>query len=78
MLAVLPPDCIAHHLRNHEFSRWIEDVFRDRPLGSHLHRIEERIGTENERDISADIAQAIRARYETVAESAEQTGETEV
>lgn len=78
MLAVLPPDRIAHHLRNHDFSRWIEDVFRDRPLGSHLRRIEERIGSESERDISADIAQAIRARYETVAESAEQTGEKEV
>jgi hypothetical protein len=68
LLATLPPAQIEAHLKRHDFSRWLADVFRDSPLGSHLHTLEARVGAEDTHDVSADIAQAIRARYETAAE----------
>lgn len=68
LLAALPSARIQSHLERHDFSRWLADVFRDNPLASHLRTIEARVGTEDARDVAADIAQAIRARYETATE----------
>jgi hypothetical protein len=67
LLAALPESQIAAHLRRHDFSRWFHDVFRDAPLAVHLRALEDRLGSEDTRDIAADMAQAIRARYETTA-----------
>ena len=53
------------HLRRHDFSRWIEDVFRDRSLAAHLHKVEASVETDDPRDVADTVAQAIRARYET-------------
>jgi hypothetical protein len=69
LLASLPTVTIDAHLRRHDFSRWLNDIFRDKSLGSHVHHIEERAATEPTPDVAADIAQAIRARYETVPEA---------
>ena len=66
LLATLPPDRIVGHLRRHDFSRWIEGVFRDGPLASHLADVEARVDTDETRDVTDAIAQAIRARYEAV------------
>ena len=63
LLAVLPSAPIEAHLTRHDFSRWIDDVFRDHPLGVHIRALEGRVGGEEPPDIAADIAQAIRARY---------------
>jgi hypothetical protein len=63
LLAALPPAQIEAHLTRHDFSRWIDDVFRDHPLGAHIRALEGRIGSEEPPDVAADIAQAIRARY---------------
>ena len=65
LLAALPSARIQSHLERHDFSRWLADVFRDSPLASHVRTIETRVGTKDARDLAADIAQAIRARYET-------------
>ncbi len=65
LLAALPDEQVKGHLRRHDFSRWFADVFRDSPLATHLHAVEGRLETEDTHDIAADIAQAIRARYET-------------
>ena len=65
LLAALPTLQIKGHLRRHDFSRWFADVFRDSPLATHLHGVEDRIDTEDTQDVAADISQAIRARYET-------------
>lgn len=70
LLATLPAARIHSHLERHDFSRWLADVFRDMPLASHVHGVEDRVATEEVRDVVADIAQAIRARYETVVEPA--------
>jgi hypothetical protein len=52
------------HLRRHDFSRWLEHVFRDCPLATHVKAIENRVATDRSRDLVNDIAQAVRARYE--------------
>ena len=69
LLAALPAAQIEGHLRRHDFSRWLDDVFRDNPLGSYVNSIEDRVDTEDAHDVAADIAQAIRARYETAADN---------
>jgi len=71
LLVALPPAQIDAHLGRHDFSRWLDDVFRDSPLAAHVHTIEGRVGKEEARDVAADIAQAIRARYETEVEQNE-------
>lgn len=65
LLVTLPDDQIEGHVRRHDFSRWIDDVFRDRPLATHLRGIEGRLQTDEAHEIAEAIAQAIRARYET-------------
>jgi hypothetical protein len=66
MLAVLPAEQIQGHLQRHDFSRWLVDVFRDRGLGTRVYTLEASAGVQGASDIAADVAQAIRARYETV------------
>ena len=66
LLAILPAEHLAGHLRRHDFSRWIDDVFRDRPLAAHLRTVEARVETDDSREVLEALAQAIRARYETL------------
>jgi len=66
LLAALRPESIRAHLLRHDFSRWLSDVFRDHPLAARIRDLEGRAATEDARDIAAEIAQSIRARYETV------------
>jgi hypothetical protein len=65
LLATLPADRLAGHLRRHDFSNWIEGVFRDRPLAAHLREVEARVQTDDPREVADAIGQAIRARYKT-------------
>ena len=67
LLAVLPSEPIRAHLERHDFSRWLADVFRDHPLAGHVRALETRVAIDDAKDLGADIAQAIRARYETAA-----------
>jgi hypothetical protein len=66
LLAALSPRPIEGHLRRHDFSRWIDEVFRDRPLASHIRQVENEVGDENPHLIADAISQAIRARYDTM------------
>ena len=75
LLAALPADRLAEHLRRHDFSRWIEEVFRDRPLAAHLHEVEARVESDDPRDVADAVGQAIRARYETAIEEGEHVSE---
>jgi hypothetical protein len=65
LLATLPPASIDSHLRRHDFSRWIDEVFSDHRLAAHLGSLEEHVTSDNTREIVEAITQAIRARYET-------------
>ena len=64
LLGQLPDRELAPYLRRHDFSRWIEQVFRDCPLATHVRSIENRASTDRARDLADDISQSIRARYE--------------
>jgi hypothetical protein len=68
LLTILPPAQIEAHLERHDISRWLGDVFHDSLLAARLRTIEARVGSDDARDLAADVAQAIRARYETAAE----------
>jgi hydroxymethylpyrimidine pyrophosphatase-like HAD family hydrolase len=67
LLAALNARPIEAHLRRHDFSRWIDDVFRDRPLASHIRQVEGQVGAEDPHLIADAISQAIRARYDAIA-----------
>jgi len=71
LLAALPPATIRGHLQRHDFSRWVAGVFRDYPLAARVRELECRLAGEDARVIAADIAQAIRARYETTMDRAQ-------
>ncbi len=40
MLEQLPPAALDHHLRHHDFSRWLADVFRDEALARAVREVE--------------------------------------
>jgi hypothetical protein len=69
LLAALPTVQIEGHLKRHDFSRWLDEVFRDAALGSRVQMLEERVADDDPHDVAADIAQAIRARYETASDA---------
>jgi hypothetical protein len=69
LLLALPNEAISGHLRRHDFSRWIHDVFRDGNLAARLLGLENRLSTDKPHTVAESIAQAIRARYETAADS---------
>lgn len=64
LLAQLPDHELIPYLGRHDFSRWLEHVFRDCPLATHVQSIENRVSTDRARDLANDISQAVRARYE--------------
>jgi len=70
LLAALPPAGLAQHALRHDFSRWLENVFRDRPLAVRVRDIEDDIGTADIHDLTDRIGQTIRARYEMAPERA--------
>jgi hydroxymethylpyrimidine pyrophosphatase-like HAD family hydrolase len=68
LLAALQPDLVRSHLLRHDFSRWLADVFRDHGLAAHVRGLEERARTDDAKEIAMEIAQSVRARYETAME----------
>jgi hydroxymethylpyrimidine pyrophosphatase-like HAD family hydrolase len=69
LLLALPNEAISGHLRRHDFSRWINDVFRDGNLATRLFGLETRLSTDKPHTVAESIAQTIRARYETAGDS---------
>ncbi len=64
-LGELPAVGLVGHLERHDFSRWLHDVFRDRPLAAHIAMLESRVIVDDPRVVVDAIGQAVRARYET-------------
>jgi hypothetical protein len=66
LIMALPVPVVAGHLDRHDFSRWIDSVFRDGVLAARVRDLEATTDTETVRDIAMDMDQTIRARYERV------------
>lgn len=64
LLEAVGPRAIDGHLRRHDFSRWIADVFGDYPLAETVRGLEREHGSGDRPDPTDVIAQAIRSRYE--------------
>jgi len=58
-----PVDLVGH-VRRHDFSKWIENVFGDYPLAKTVRLIEEESCNDQASDVASRIVQAIRSRYE--------------
>ena len=57
-----PAVAFAGHLRRHDFSRWIAEVFGDYPLAKTVRQLEDNYRSGG----MSDVVQAIRRRYEFV------------
>jgi hydroxymethylpyrimidine pyrophosphatase-like HAD family hydrolase len=68
-IAALPASIVEGHLRRHDFSRWIADVFRDGPLAARVRGLETGIEAEGLAELAGAIGQTIRARYERIPSS---------
>lgn len=75
LLTALPAEELQGHLQRHDFSQWLDHVFRDRSLAAHILHLEQRVDALDVRYTTDAIAQAIRARYE-VADGAESESRT--
>jgi hydroxymethylpyrimidine pyrophosphatase-like HAD family hydrolase len=65
------PAAVAGYVGRGDFSRWIAEVFGDHALAEELRRHEQRFRTGGDGDTVADIAAAIRTRYDLMEEGTE-------
>jgi hydroxymethylpyrimidine pyrophosphatase-like HAD family hydrolase len=63
-LTSLPAEVLDGHARRGDFSRWIADVFRDQPLSSRVHKVEEQQRLGHIHDLGHALATLIRERYD--------------
>jgi len=63
LVAQRPAVELAGHIRRHDFSRWIADVFRDRATATAVRELEASLQADPEADSGVRIAAAISARY---------------
>ncbi len=69
-----PISALDGHLRRHDFSNWIGGVFGDYPLAKTVRQIEEGYLAGDGTGAAADLARAVRARYEFVHSAPEPNG----
>jgi hydroxymethylpyrimidine pyrophosphatase-like HAD family hydrolase len=63
-LESLPPATWMPYVLRHDFSRWIDDVFGDNALAAEIRSLEDRHAAAASSETAAEIAGAIRARYD--------------
>ena len=63
-LVCAPREALDGHLRRHDFSRWLRDVYRDAPLAMEIHLLEEAYAQGRRLDVNDALAQIIRDRYD--------------
>ena len=64
VLASVPPGVLDGRGQRGDFSRWIEVVFRDHPLSSRVHKVEQQYRLGHIRDLGNALATLIRERYD--------------
>jgi hydroxymethylpyrimidine pyrophosphatase-like HAD family hydrolase len=63
MASACSPEALQDHLRRHDFSRWIGNVFGDPTLASQIHRLEAQRDLVRESEIKISLAKLIWERY---------------
>jgi hypothetical protein len=63
IVAKASPSILEGHLRNHDFSRWISDVFKDNPLAAQLKDLEEQYQINRVPDVNDAVIRLIQDRY---------------
>ncbi len=63
VLARTSAPSVDRHLRSHDFSRWIDEVFGDYTLAGDVRAIEERYLFGLAADVTGEIVHAVRRRY---------------
>jgi hydroxymethylpyrimidine pyrophosphatase-like HAD family hydrolase len=64
LLVQAPCEALDGHLRRHDFSRWIRDVYGDRTLSAEIHLLEDAYEQGRRLDVNNALAQIIHDRYE--------------
>jgi hydroxymethylpyrimidine pyrophosphatase-like HAD family hydrolase len=62
-IATTPMQALAGHLSRNDFSRWIGDVFGDRPLAAQVRDVERRYQLGPTADVNDELLQLLRDRY---------------
>jgi hypothetical protein len=63
-LVQAPRQALDSHLRRHDFSRWIGDVYGDRTLAAEIRLLEDAYAQGRRHDVNDALVQIIRDRYE--------------
>lgn len=66
LIMTLPASVVKGHLARHDFSRWLDSVFRDGVLAGRVRGLESDLDNEAVQDVVLNIDQTIRARYERI------------
>jgi hypothetical protein len=72
-LELMPRSTWTPYVERHDFSRWIGDVFGDYALALEIRALEDRHETNASPETAAEIAGAIRARYDLLDDDASTT-----
>ncbi len=64
ILRQLPPSALRHHLRHHDLSRWLSDVFRDDALAHAVREVERAWLSGRAPDAAGAIVGVISERYD--------------
>jgi hypothetical protein len=71
ILGQLELGSIDHHLRHHDFSRWLGDVFGDRTLARDVAEVEDAYAVGHSADAAGAVVAAITRRYDVKGETTE-------
>jgi len=63
LVSACSSEVLKNHMRRHDFSRWIRDVFRDIPLASQVHEMEMRYHLMRDSEIKVSLKKLIWDRY---------------
>jgi hydroxymethylpyrimidine pyrophosphatase-like HAD family hydrolase len=61
------PEIFDGHLRRHDFSRWIAEVFGDYPLAAQVRAAESAYSADSRVDVRGKLSEIVRSRYEFTA-----------
>lgn len=68
VLTTATSDLLAPHLKRGDLSRWIRDVFGDRPLAAQVAEVEQRYALQPSADVNDELLRLIRERYSSEGE----------